>query len=93
MATAIALHVTQDDHGYWSLALEHDDGSLKLLQWQAVTADQLVEDAYQMVLEGRYPDAVVVIDPPRRQESRIMRATSAAEGGYSKPLPRKAGLK
>ena len=90
---AVALHVTQDDHNYWSLSLERGDGSLKLLQWQAVTADQLIEDAYQLVLEGRYPNAVVLFDPPRRRESRVLRAESTLDSGYTKPLPRKAGLK
>jgi hypothetical protein len=89
---AEALHVTQDDHGYWRLSVERRDGSLKLLEWQAMTADQLIENAYQLVIGGRYPEAVVLVDPPRRRESRIVRAASALDSGYSKPLPRKAGL-
>jgi hypothetical protein len=93
LGAGVALHVTQDDHGYWSLSLERDDGSLKLLEWQAVTADQLIENAYQLVNGGRYPDAVVLVDPPRRRELRILRAESTVDSGYTKPLPRKAGLK
>jgi thioesterase domain-containing protein len=58
-----------------------------------VTANQLIENARQLVTEGRYANAVVLVDPPRRQDSGTLRAESAADGAYTKPLPVKAGLK
>jgi len=81
------LHVTQDDYGFWELSLEDDDGSLTLLAHQFVDPSHLIQDAHEMVLQGELPDAVVVVDPPRRQVHR----TGAWPADYRKPAPKKAG--
>lgn len=81
------LHVTQDDFGFWQLSLEEPDGSLRLLAHRAETADHLVENARELVAEGRYPDAAVVVDPPRKSSARAMRDLDH----YTVPPPRKAG--
>jgi hypothetical protein len=58
------LHVTQDDHGFWMISLEHEDGSLTLEVFQAVSRQHAIEDADNLVLEKHYPKAVICIDPP-----------------------------
>ena len=78
------LHVTQDDHGYWMLSLEKEDGTLALVAHQFQTADKAIEIANEMVREGQVT-ATIRIDPPR------VRAEVRASSEYNKPLPRKAG--
>jgi hypothetical protein len=80
------LHITQDDHDYWMLSLEADDGTLSLVAHQFAAPDKLIEMAKELVEEGRV-NAAIVVDPPR---SRARAATAASEG-YTKPEPRKAG--
>jgi hypothetical protein len=58
------LHITQDDHGYWMLSVEKADGTLSLLAHHFVAPEHLIENANEMIAEGRIR-AVVVIDPPR----------------------------
>ena len=82
------LHVTQDDFGFWELSLEGDDGSLTLLAYQFVDPSHLIQDAHDMVLQGELPDAVVVVDPPRRQ---VQRTAAAWPTDYRKPAPKRAG--
>ena len=82
------LHITQDDHGYWMLSLEKDDGTLSLLAHQFTTPDHLIENANEMVAEG-HVDAVVVVDPPRSQPLRASAAAGSQK--YERPAPRKAG--
>jgi hypothetical protein len=81
------LHVTQDDFGFWQLSLEEADGSLRLLAHRAETADHLVENARELVAEGRYRDAAVVVDPPRKT---VAEAAPDLDN-YTVPPPRKAG--
>jgi hypothetical protein len=81
------LHITQDDYGYWMLSLEQEGGTLSLLAHQFAAPDHLIENANEMIKEGKV-NAVVVIDPPRPQSQASARA--AAED-YKKPAPRKAG--
>jgi hypothetical protein len=81
------LHITQDDYGFWQLSLEDNDGSLRLLAHHSETASHLIENAHELVEEGKYPDAVVMVDPPR---SAITAAFRAADD-YEKPPARKAG--
>jgi hypothetical protein len=85
---AIALHIAQDDDGFWLLSVERRDGSMTVLQWQSVAADPLVESAYHLVRDGRHPRAVVLFDPPRERGTRSM---MRMDSSYSKPAPRKAG--
>jgi hypothetical protein len=81
------LHITQDDFGYWMLSLEKEDGTMSLLAHQFAAPDHLVENANEMIAEGKV-NAVVVIDPPRG-ERRAARSPVSAD--YKKPQPRKAG--
>jgi hypothetical protein len=82
------LHITQDSHGYWMLSLEKEDGTLSLLAHQFPTPDHLIENANEMVAEGRV-EAVIIVDPPRPQP---LPATADADAPkYERPAPRKAG--
>lgn len=81
------LHITQDEHGYWMLSLEKEDGTLSLLAHQFVAPDHLIENANEMIAEGRVK-AVVVIDPPRTELKAV---AAAPPEDYKKPKPRKAG--
>jgi hypothetical protein len=80
------LHITQDDYGYWMLSLERDDGTLSLLAHQFAAPGHLIENANELIAEGKV-NAVIVIDPPRSEA----RGAAAAAGDYKKPAPRKAG--
>jgi hypothetical protein len=82
------LHVTQDAYGFWELSLENDAGSLTLLAYQFVDPSHLIQDAHEMVLQGELPDAVVVVDPPRRQ---VQRTVAAWPADYRRPAPKRAG--
>ena len=62
------LHITQDDNGYWMLSLEKEDGTLTLLAHQFAAPDHLIENANELIAEGKV-NAVVVIDPPRPQST------------------------
>ena len=61
------LHITQDDHGYWMLSLEQENGTMTLLAHQFSSPDHLVENANEMVSEG-HVDAVIIVNPPRTRE-------------------------
>lgn len=81
------LHITQDDYGYWMLSLEQEDGTLSLLAHQFAAPGHLIENANEMIAEGKV-NAIVVIDPPRPRAE----AFAAVEPEpYKKPAPRKAG--
>jgi hypothetical protein len=79
------LHITQDDHGYWMLSLEREDGAVGLLAHQFPTPEKLIEMANELVDEGKVT-ARVVIDVPRQRAAR-----PAPPADYKKPAPRKAG--
>ena len=49
------LHISQDETGYWQLSLEDDDGKLSLLSHRFPSPDHLIEDARELVAEGRSP--------------------------------------
>jgi hypothetical protein len=87
------LHITQDDYGYWMLSLEDQDGTLSLLAHHFATPEHLIENANELISEGRV-NAVVVIDPPRAQTGGSQAAALAvgAPEDYKKPAPRKAGV-
>lgn len=86
------LHITQDDYGYWMLSLEREDGTLSLLAHQFAGPNHLIENANEMVAEGKV-NAVVVVDPPRAQSPQLQlhALAAAAPDDYKKPAPRKAG--
>ena len=81
------LHITQDEHGYWMLSLEKEDGTLALIAHQFMTADKLIEVANEMIRE-RKVTATVIVDPPRPTQPS---AATAAPDVYAKPAPKKAG--
>jgi hypothetical protein len=60
------LHITQDDFGFWMLSLEKEDGAMSLVAHQFAKPDHLIENANQMIAEGKVR-AVIVIDPPRSE--------------------------
>jgi len=84
------LHITQDDSGYWMLSLERADGTLSLVAHQFETPDHLIENASELIREGKVT-ATIVIDPPRSQPEASARAASEDDKDYKKPAPRKAG--
>lgn len=81
------LHITQDDHGYWMLSLEKEDGTMALLAHQFPTPDHLIENANEMVAEGHI-NAVVLVDPPRQEFGAHAEPSTES---YEKPAPTKAG--
>ena len=62
------LHISQDDTGYWQLSLEDDDGKLSLLSHQFPSPDHLIEDARELVADGKVPGGVIIIGPPEPQD-------------------------
>ncbi len=80
------LHISQDETGYWQLSLEDDDGKLSLLSHQFSSPEHLIEDARELVEEGKVPGGVIVIGPaaPAGARSRAVRKP------YVKPAPQKA---
>jgi hypothetical protein len=82
------LHVTQDDHGFWMLSLEKDDGTLALLAHQFSTPDKAIHIANELISEQKLT-ATVLIDPPRRTPE--VAGTAPVPDDYAKPAPKKAG--
>jgi hypothetical protein len=80
------LHISQDETGFWQMAFEDDDGTLTLISHQFTSPDHLIQDARDLVEEGKAPGATIVIGPPRPPETR----TRGLAKPYSKPAPRKA---
>ena len=78
------LHITQDDHDYWMLSLEKEDGSMTLLAHQFPTPEHLIENANEMVAKGL--PAIVLIDQPRKRPAAVTLDTVTQ---YSKPDARK----
>jgi hypothetical protein len=80
------LHISQDETGYWQLSLEDDDGKLSLLSHQFPSPDHLIDDARELVEEGKVPGGVIVIGPaaPAAARARAIRRP------YIKPAPQKA---
>jgi hypothetical protein len=81
------LHITQDEHGYWMLSLEKEDGTLALIAHQFETADKLIEVANEMIREQKVT-ATIIVDPPRPTGRSV---AAAAPDVYAKPAPKKAG--
>lgn len=84
------LHITQDDHGYWMLSHEADDGALTLVAHQFGTADKPLEIARELMAEGRF-SGQIAMDSPRPAPAEGTAAAESALGDYETPKPRKAG--
>ena len=82
------LHISQDETGCWQLAFEDADGHLSLISHQFPSPEHLIEDARELVVSGRAPDAVIIIGPPRSAETPS--ANLERRRPYAKPLPRRA---
>jgi uncharacterized protein YegP (UPF0339 family) len=95
------FHVSQDETGYFQLTLENDAGELRLVSYQAKTAEQLIERAIELVRSGEFGNATIVADvavrssaeaAPAAAVARAAAATPAAAAERSwRPAPRKAG--
>lgn len=83
------LHVTQDDSGFWILSLEQPDGSLELISHQGTSRDHVIDSARELV-EKKYADATIIIDPPVKPVSDD---PSTWPQNYRAPAPRKAGTR
>jgi uncharacterized protein YegP (UPF0339 family) len=83
------FHVSQDETGYFQLTLENDAGELRLVSYQAKTAEQLIERAIELVRSGEYGDATIVADVTKRPPAEI--TTAEADERSWRPAPRKAG--
>ena len=46
------LHITQDEHGFWFMSLEEEDGSMKVLAHHFVTPDHLIAEAEEMARDA-----------------------------------------
>ena len=80
------FHVSQDETGFFQLTLEDEAGGLRLVSYQAKTAEQLIERAIELVRSGEFGDATIVADVAVRP------AVEAPTAGASwRPAPRKAG--
>jgi len=84
------LHISQDETGYWQLTLEADDGTLTLISHQFRSPEHLIQDARELVDEGKVPNGVVVIGPPAPAD--VATARAARRGDYQTPEPRKVKL-
>lgn len=84
------FHVSQDETGYFQLTLESDAGELRLVSYQAKTAEQLIERAIELVRSGEFGDATIVADVTVRPPAAAARAAAIGERSW-RPAPRKAG--
>jgi hypothetical protein len=80
------LHISQDDTGYWQLTLEDDDGKLTLLSHQFSSPDHLIEDARELVEDGKVPGGVIVLGPPAPGDADA----TGVRKPYTKPAPQRA---
>lgn len=92
------FHVSRDETGYFQLTLENDAGELRLISYQAVTAEQLIERAIELARSGEFPNATIVADvaaaPAVPDVANVAdRAVRDVAGGARswRPAPRKAG--
>ena len=91
------FHISQDDTGYFQLTLENDAGELRLISYQAVTAEQLIERAIELARSGEFGNATIVADVAVQPVPGVAevagRAVPDVAGGARswRPAPRKAG--
>ena len=81
------LHISQDDTGYWQLSLEDDHGQLTLISHQFRSPDHLIEDARELVDEGKVPGGTILIGPPRPLQGVV---AADVRRDYVMPAPRRA---
>jgi hypothetical protein len=79
------FHISQDDTGFWQLAFEDDDGTLTLVSHHFPEPEHLIEDARDLVTDGRAPNALIMIGPPRFDAPVPVDPSRP----YVKPLPRR----
>jgi uncharacterized protein YegP (UPF0339 family) len=84
------FHVSQDETGYFQLTLENDAGELRLISYQAKTAEQLIERAIELVRSGEFGNATIVADVAGRPAPASAAAASFSVQSWH-PAPRKAG--
>ena len=82
------FHISQDETGFWQMSFEDDSGHLSLVSHQFRSPEHLIEDAHEMVASGDFPNATVVVAPPRPAGAAPKDVAGDAE--YKRPAPRKA---
>ena len=84
------FHVSRDETGYFQLTLETDAGELRLISYQAKTAEQLIERAIELVRSGEFGNATIVADVVARPVPASAADASVRVQSW-RPAPRKAG--
>ena len=84
------FHIAQDDHRYWMLTHEGDDGTLTLVAHQFATPAKPLEIAQELIAEGRF-QGEIVMDSPRGTPADAAARAVRTPGQYVRPGPRKAG--
>ncbi len=82
------FHISQDETGFWQMSFEDDDGKLRLVSHQFRSPDHLIEDAHELVASGKFPNATVIVAPPKPKAA--VAAFEAVPKEYKRPAPRKA---
>ena len=91
------FHISRDETGYFQLTLENDAGELQLVSYQALTPEQLIERAIELVRSGEFGNATIVAEvavPPVAEAADVaVRSRAEIAGGTRswRPAPRKAG--
>ena len=77
------LHLTQDEHGFWMVSLEHEDGTLTLEVFQVVSRRHAIEDAggskKEMIPVGALVSAVDQVTGKQDEIDRRMTMVSGGE--------------
>jgi hypothetical protein len=79
------LHISQDDTKCWQLTFEDDAGTLTLISHSFPSPDHLVDDARNLIAEGKVPPTTVIMLGPPSGEER-----SESDPPYCKPSARRA---
>ena len=82
------FHISQDETGFWQMSFETAAGDLSLVSHQFPSPDHLIEDAQRMVDSGDFPNATIVVAPPRRANEGIEVVSDPQD--YERPAPRRA---
>lgn len=81
------VHIAQDDHDYWMLSVEQDDGTMEVFAHQFSGPDKLVEMAQELIRDRNLEASILIASPRPDAGSRDAMTPSS----YKKPSPRKAG--
>jgi hypothetical protein len=81
--SAVRVHITQDDFGYWMMSFECADGTLVLLSYRAERVDHEIQQAYHPEKIGFLADVEFRISEPS-----IPLLTG--DPNWTKPEPRRA---